>query len=72
MYKAKLSPDWGKTHIDFECPWTDFKLCYVQNNLAYFTSGPLEAQWGDDSKIQVIQLMDCEIEVYKLMGIITC
>lgn len=26
----------------------DFKLCYVENNFAYFTSQPLEKQWGDD------------------------
>ena len=24
------------------------KLCYVQNNFAYFTTQPLDEQWGDD------------------------
>lgn len=48
LYKTKLSPDWGKTHINFSCHYTDFKLCYVSNNLAYFTSQPLDKQWGDD------------------------
>lgn len=25
-----------------------FKLCYVEDGVAYFTSAPLEEQWGDD------------------------
>ena len=26
----------------------NLKLCYVEGNFAYFTSKPLEEQWGDD------------------------
>jgi len=26
----------------------DYKLCYIKNNYAYFTTQDLEKQWGDD------------------------
>jgi len=34
--------------LEAQVPDDDFKLCYVEGDTAYFTTQPLDKQWGDD------------------------
>lgn len=37
-----------KAHVSGTFKPQDFKLCYVDDGFAYFTTKPLTEQWGDD------------------------
>lgn len=46
--KEPRSKALNKAHVSGMFKPQDFKLCYVDDGFAYFTTKPLTEQWGDD------------------------